>query len=216
MSSIPEDSASQPRTSRDFPVPISLLIVLGLVLGVGGWWWQARGRDLPEVPAAHLPGDQNYLLPSSLLVEGEHHPLPDVEVPVPGRPEVPMPIPHTIYREVELKLNNKVVESPLTLSAGQHVTVEGVIRGNPKLPPSVSLSGGLAFVTRDTNKRGWSFRHYKFFHSNSSQRVGRFDGAFTLPDEPGEYVLAVLSTAEVGYEKIIPILIAAEYDLTLE
>lgn len=201
-----------------FPVPISLVVVFLLLLGFV-WYWVASNEPSPTTASAVVPlRDTNGLLPQDLLVEGEHYPLPEEGTPLPGRPDVVMPIPKQIYSNVELKLDGKIVESPVVLAAGKHVSVEGDIIGNPDLHSSVIFDGGLAFVTRADNERGWIFRHHKHFHSNTSNRRCRFDGEFTLPNEPGEYVLIVLSSAELTYitEKLVPWLIAAEYDLTLE
>jgi hypothetical protein len=194
---------------------IILLVVLLLLLLLSMYWFKQSGPTTTKVSTEFLRSGPADRMPEDFLVEGEHYPLPEDGKPLPGRPNVPMPIPRKIYQNVELKIDGKVVESPLKFRAGQHVTVDGVIDGNPELSPYVSFSGGLALVTRADNQRGWHIRHYGFCHSSTGQRRCHFDGEYTFPNKPGKYVLIVPSSAVVGNVDH-PILIAAEYDLTLE
>jgi hypothetical protein len=208
-------SARESDDSTRIRLVVLLFIVITLLLLLAWYWFRPGEVTSAKVTTEFLRSGPNDRLPEDFLVEEEHYPLPEDGNSLPGRPDVPMPIPEKIYQNVELKIDGKIVESPLRFRAGQHVMVEGVIDGNPELTPYVSFSGGLALVTRADNRRGWHIHHYEFCHSKTSRRKCHFDGEYTFPNEPGEYVLIIPSSAVVGHVDH-PILIAAEYDLTLE
>ncbi|MBL4886060.1 MAG: hypothetical protein JKY95_16190, partial [Planctomycetaceae bacterium] len=104
------------------------------------------------------------------------------------------------------------------------IEVEGTIWGQPDLPWNVSIGGGIGIVQNAKNKRGWIIHREGY---SKSHTYGGTPGKqktlsrstfevkkYKLPEEPGEYLLVILSCAHVGGDH--PELIAAEYNLVIE
>ncbi len=195
---------------------IVILILLALLL-----LWFLWPRPIEAIPEFQT---MKYL-PEEVTKSGKYFPLPHQGKPLPGRPDEPMPIPKKIYADVELTINGKPVkQQPIRLPAGSIIQVEGIIWGQPDLPDKVYISAGIGLVTRANNERGWILRDTNFQKTDMTtvsrgkhKSVKRCDFSvknMVLPDEPGEYLLVVVSSATVG-QGDHPGLIAAEYQLDL-
>ncbi len=203
---------------RDRKRLMAMVIILLVVLL---YWIALPGTGQPP----HVYDSMAHL-PREVAQSGKFYPLPfDNAEPLSGRPEVPMPIPRSIYSKVELKINGRRVESKLiTLSAGDTVHVEGKIFGQSDLPQQVKMDGGISVVTRASNDLGWMIHRPQFFggkmqaldpRNSESQRYCSFEGDYSLPEQTGEYLLVVVSSAYLGLREH-PALLAAEFPLDLE
>jgi len=166
------------------------------------------------------------MLPAEIQKSGKFFPLPYEGKLLSGRPKEPMPIPKSVYEEVELTIDGKQVKkSPIVFPAGTTIQVKGVIWGQPELPRNIDIGGGLGIVQNAKNKRGWIVHREGYLHSNtttvprgsntSANRCTFEVKNYKLPEEPGEYLLVVLSCARLGMVDH-PELIAAAYDLVIE
>lgn len=136
---------------------------------------------------------------------------------LPGRPEVMLPIAKSVYKSVKLKFDGKPAgKEPFRFKAGQTVKIEGEIEGQPQLPASVGLTGGVGIVCKSDNDNGWMFLDCRFIGARTIQRHAKFEMNYTFPNRPGEYLLVIPSDATIGLPPIIPILIAGHFDLILE
>jgi len=91
----------------------------------------------------------------------------------------------------------------------------GAIFANKCLDPRVVLDGGLALVSRANNKPGWTIRSSQYSKSHFSQGRCTFEVRYVVPEEPGEYLLVVLSSASLGQVNH-PWLIAGQYAAVIE
>lgn len=203
-----EMNASRRRTWFGVGIGIALLLLLF-------WFWPRPKSPLatPSVTVQDLsavPG----------MTSGELFPLPFEGTPVPGRPEQPMPISPDIYASTELKIDGQLVgRDGLTLQSGQIVQVQGVIQAQKKMPRNMNMDGGLGLVSRATNERGWIIRWPAFFGGHTGIGTGKlqceFDGQYKVPNEPGEYLLVVISSAHVGHSSHWALL-AAQYNVIVK
>ncbi len=201
------------RYKKRIIVALILLVLLLLWL-----LWPQPSEEIPEFQT------MNYL-PEEVTKSGKYFPLPHRGKPLPGRPDEPMPIPRRVYSNVELTINGKPVkQQPIRLPAGSIIQVEGVIWGQPDLPKGIHIGGGIGLVTRAKNERGWILQRAGFYETKmttvskgENRDVPRCDievKNYSLPEEPGEYLLVVVSWATVG-QGDHPGMIAAEYQLDL-
>ena len=191
--------------------------IVAIIILVWFWW------PKPAEPVFIPPVMQT--LPKEIQQSGKYFPLPYEGKLLPGRPEEPMPIPQSVYADVELTINGKqIVESPIIFPAGSTIEVEGIIWGQPGLPWNISIGGSVGIIQNAKNKRGWTLHSDRGSHSSTTSvprgghpSVKRCEfevKKYKLPEEPGEYLLVVLSTAHLGGNH--PILIASQYDLVIE
>ncbi|MBL4886062.1 MAG: hypothetical protein JKY95_16200 [Planctomycetaceae bacterium] len=197
--------------------PMVIAAIVAVVILLWFWWPQ------PAEPVFIPPIMQT--LPKEIQQSGKFFPLPYEGKLLPGRPKEPMPIPRSVYADVELTINGKQVEkTPILFPAGSIIEVEGTIWGQPDLPWNVSIGGSVGIVQNAKNKRGWILHSERGSHSNTtSVPQGNYPSVkrctfevkkYKLPEEPGEYLLVVLSWAHIGGDH--PELIAAKYDLLIE
>lgn len=214
------DRASLRQRSRSlirWIASVSAALVAGLVTW---WFWQSLSYPPTDSPPREY-ATMKFLSQIEGIRDGELFPLPfeGMEVagrPLAGRPNQELPISPEIYANVELKLDGKPVGSgSVILPAGQTIAVEGVIHANEQLDRNIGLGAGLGLVTRADNQRGWMVRWIKFLGDHTSNRRCEFAGKYVVPNEPGEYVLVVVSSAMMGNGDH-PCLLAAEYDAIIK
>lgn len=191
-------------------------LALGIALCVLWILWVRREPTVPKLfpSMSFLPNDQE-------LAEDGYWPLPFGDVDpgdqLSGRPDVPMPISRKIYERVELFIDGKpVAAEPIKFRSSQTFTADGIIYGDENLPSNVGMDGHLGWVTRARNKRGWIIEPFAAsLECSSSQRRATFRGEFVAPENPGEYLLVVISSAHIPPGPH-PCLMAGAFDAVVE
>jgi hypothetical protein len=169
----------------------------------------------PEQPARPSYATMTFLPDTESLRAGDYYIYFD-DKPLSGRPAKPVPICREIYDHVELDLDGRRIgDATITLKGGATIDVKGTIFPNKALDPRVEIDGGLALVSRADNKPGWTIRSPQFYGSHFSEGRCTFEVRYVVPQEPGEYLLVVLSSASVGISNH-PMLLAAQYPVVIE
>jgi hypothetical protein len=169
----------------------------------------------PEQPAEPRYAAMTFLPNAETLRDGDFS-VYSSDKPLSGRPEKQLPICREIYDHVELDLDGKRAgNAPIILKAGTTIDARGTIFANRTLDPRVVIDGGLALVSRADNKPGWTTRSSQYSKSHFSQGRCTFEVRYVVRDEPGEYLLVVVSSARVGISNH-PVLLAAQYPVVIE
>lgn len=178
--------------------------------------WCRQGSS--GIPAGFDNSESAKAAPIQELVAKELGPPPYFVTegsPLPGRPEVGLPIPMSVFKSVTIALDGKPSgPGPFRFKAGQTVQVDGEVVGRDELPSNVSLGAGLALASKSDNAQGWVITHEKYSEGKCFNRKLKFGFTYTFPPSPGEYVLVIPSWAHTGGDH--PALIAGQYDLILE